>query len=344
MRMGWPPLAGNELLSSYLSRAAIARGMSAQSLTSLICPGHAIWTRDVDTNARARTLEALAAAIGEPLRRIKDMTLMGLSYPEPGRPGWQGTHHWVTAIGVYHRSRRRHGLCFCPVCLAEGPFFRRQWRLAFWTVCPHHQVMLRDACPSCGGTLEPHRQQYDLRLCSRCNRSLVSGDCVAAVPSSLQDELYRACVQPHLAQDWSPARCNGREYLAGMDALLSGFGVARMPDVHRGRQCRERLEMRRVDQRDADLRLLEVLCQAWPQSLRAASRQYHVTQRCFRQQCPDWLAQEIDQLPPGRINGQANASRRALRIAAEAEQRRKPGWRSLRAKTLLKMITPFNEH
>lgn len=344
MHIGWPPLAGNELLSSYLSRAAIGRGMSAQSLTSLVCPGHSIWTRDVDTNARVDTLNVLAAAIGVPTSRIRGMTLAGLSHPEPDGPGWQGTHHWVTSIGVYHRSRRRHGLCFCPVCLDERPFFRREWRLAFWTVCPQHQVLLHDACPSCGGTVEPHRQQYDLRLCSRCNRSLVSGDCVVAVPSSMQGKLYRACVQPGFTQNWRVTRCTGRDFLLAMDALLSGFGSARLPDINGGRQCRERLEMRRVGLRDADLRLLDTLCRAWPLSLHAGSRQYHVTQRSFRQQCPEWLAQEIGQLPAGRINGQANAGRRAVRIAAEAEQWRKPGWRSLRASTLLKMITPLNEH
>lgn len=272
------------------------------------------------------------------------MTLIGLSGTAPGRPGWQGTHHWVNAIGIYHRSRRRHGLCFCPVCLDERPFFRRQWRLAFWTVCPRHQVLLRDACPSCGGTVEPHRQQYDLRLCSRCNRPLVSGDCVVAVPSSLQGKLYRACVRPGVTQNWGVARCTGRDFLLGMDALLSGFSVARTPETSGQRACRERLEMRRVDLRDADLRLLDTLCQAWPWSLHAASRQYHVTQRSFRQQSPDWLAQQIAQLPPGRINGQVSVARRALRIAAEAEQWRKPGWRSLRARTLLKMITPLDEH
>lgn len=343
MHMGWPPLAGNELLSSYLSRAAIGRGISAQSLTALACPGHAIWTRDVDANAREDTLQALAAAIGEPISRIRGMTLMGLSCEGPDRTGWQGIHHWLTAIGVYHRSRRRHGLCFCPLCLNERPFFRRQWRLAFWTVCPQHEVLMRDACPSCGGTVEPHRQQYDLRLCSRCNRPLVRGDCVAAVPSALQGELYRACMQADFLHNWAVARCTGRDLLIGMDALLSGFGIARVPELNSGRRSRERLETRRVALRDADLRLLDTLCQAWPQSLHAASRQYHVTQRSFRQQCPEWLAQEIFQLPPGRINGRANEGRRALRIAADAEQWRKPGWRSLRATTLLSMALS-NEH
>lgn len=344
MHMGWPALVRDELLSSYLSRAAIVRGMSTQSLTALVCPGHAIWNRDVDANARADLLSTLAAAIGEPLLRISDMTLKGLGCEKTNRPGWQGTHQWITAVGVYHRSRRRHGLCFCPICLNEQPFFRRQWRLAFWTVCPEHGVLLRDACPSCGGTVEPHRQQYDLRLCSRCNRPLVLGDCVAAVPSPLQGRLFRASVQAGLTQNWQVAYCTGREFLLGMNALLAGFGIARVPDFKGERQCRERLETRRVALRDADIRLLDTLCQTWPQSLHAASRQYHVTQRSFRQQCPEWLAREIGQLPPGRINGQARDGRQALRIAAEAERCRRPGWRSLRAKTLLKMIYPFNEH
>lgn len=344
MRAGWPPLVHDELLSSYLSRAAIGRGMSAQSLTSLVCPGHSIWTRDVDINARSRTLNALAVAIGEPLPRITGMTLMSLSYTEPTSPPRQGIHHWINSIGVYHRSRRRHGLCFCPVCLDESPLFLRQWRLAFWTVCPRHHVMMRDACPSCGGTLEPHRQQYDLRLCSRCNRLLTSGECVAAVPSPLQRELYRACALAPFTLGWPVARCTGRDYLRGMDALLSSFGVARVPDLSGQRNFRDRLEMRRVERRDADLRLLEALCQTWPRSLHTAAEQYHLTQRSFRQQCPDWLTHEIGQLPPGRIRGEGNVGRGALRIAAEAQQWRKAGWRSLRAKTLLKLIKPFNEH
>ena len=40
---------------------------------------------------------------------------------------------------------------FCPLCLKsdEFPFFRHNWHLPFMTVCPTHQILLRDCCPHC---------------------------------------------------------------------------------------------------------------------------------------------------------------------------------------------------
>jgi hypothetical protein len=49
---------------------------------------------------------------------------------------------------------------YCPKCLAEGqePYFRRTWRVGYYTFCPEHLVMLHDACPECGAPVALHRR------------------------------------------------------------------------------------------------------------------------------------------------------------------------------------------
>ena len=47
-------------------------------------------------------------------------------------------------------------LRFCPACLRADriPYFRRRWRVAFYTVCLEHECYLEDRCPKCGKKLE----------------------------------------------------------------------------------------------------------------------------------------------------------------------------------------------
>jgi TniQ len=86
-------------------------------------------------------------------------------------------------VGVYHRTRRRFGLQYCPDCLAEDgePYYRRRWRLAFMTVCERHAVPLRDRCPWCGAAVNFHRGEMgdyrkfavtSLTLCYACGHDL----------------------------------------------------------------------------------------------------------------------------------------------------------------------------
>lgn len=47
---------------------------------------------------------------------------------------------------------------YCPVCLSEDkePYFRIAWRLAIYTFCPIHKVMMKDHC-KCGASVNFHR-------------------------------------------------------------------------------------------------------------------------------------------------------------------------------------------
>jgi hypothetical protein len=47
---------------------------------------------------------------------------------------------------------------YCPLCLSEDkePYFRISWRLALYTFCPIHKVMMQDHC-TCGASVNFHR-------------------------------------------------------------------------------------------------------------------------------------------------------------------------------------------
>jgi hypothetical protein len=71
-----------------------------------------------------------------------------------------GHTHWIMPLGLYHRTRRRPGLQFCPECLKDqGVYLRRSWRLSLVTLCERHGCSLRDRCPNCQSPIHFHRTE-----------------------------------------------------------------------------------------------------------------------------------------------------------------------------------------
>jgi hypothetical protein len=177
------PLAG-ELLSSWIVRLAYSLGQKVETLCArLFGRGHAIWSRDVDAHPPEKILRQLAQATGIDIETVRGHSLENykeeLGAPNPNA----AVLPWITALGVYHRARRQHGLAYCPICLRdETPHFRKAWRLGFVAVCPEHGCELRDACAWCGEPIEPHRldrrgtgfipSALALRMCWNCGADL----------------------------------------------------------------------------------------------------------------------------------------------------------------------------
>ncbi|HSI44482.1 MAG TPA: TniQ family protein [Methylotenera sp.] len=174
----------NELLSSWLVRLAHAHGLKLQSFCAIVFgPGKSIWNRDIDKLSPDWLLKHLAIATGTSLKRVKETTLKsyeGILY-ERHQPN--GNTRWIIPLGVYHRIHQHPGLQFCPVCLASDkePYFRKYWRLAFYTECEKHHILLHDRCPHCGEAVNFHRVEMGIRSlikprsivnCYKCNYDL----------------------------------------------------------------------------------------------------------------------------------------------------------------------------
>ncbi|RUM92360.1 MAG: hypothetical protein DSZ27_04085 [Thiomicrospira sp.] len=143
----------NELLSSWLVRIAHANGEKVQTFTHQeFGTKHQIWNRDIDRLAPEWLLMALSERTATQIEIVRQTTLKRYEGVLFDHSVSSGVEKWITPLKIYHRTRKSHGLQFCPECLKEDkePYFRTQWRTAFHTFCPKHNVMMHDHCPCCG--------------------------------------------------------------------------------------------------------------------------------------------------------------------------------------------------
>ena len=163
----WPihpkPLP-DELFSSWLIR--IIKGNSPEMTLHTFChlnwPGKQIWTRDIDKCADAELLISIAERTGTSISRAMKTLLSSYVGYVFETLSIYGNSKWIRPIGVYHRTRRRNGLRWCPKCLDEDsrPYFRKQWRASFVSTCVKHGVILRDFCSKCSAPCIPHKSSF----------------------------------------------------------------------------------------------------------------------------------------------------------------------------------------
>lgn len=144
-----------ELLSSWLVRLAHAHQVKVYSFCKHLWPEVAIWDRDIDKLAPAVLLDILAVRTLTPVQRIIQTTLPPLIERLTGErlTARQAHASWMMPVGVYHRTHQKRGLVYCPQCLKRDgptPYYRVNWRLAFYVVCPTCGIYLHEECPVCG--------------------------------------------------------------------------------------------------------------------------------------------------------------------------------------------------
>lgn len=166
----WPahpkPLP-DELLSSWIVRIAAANGVKLNTLTrQLFGPDLTPWNRDIDRNAPEWLLRVICARTGVPRDQAVGATLHGYQGRVFPKALLSGQLRWILPVKVWGPTRLGYGVQYCPLCLAEGqePYFRRAWRIGFYTFCPIHHIMLHDACPACGAAVALHRRDIGKRI------------------------------------------------------------------------------------------------------------------------------------------------------------------------------------
>lgn len=156
----------DELLSSWLVRLAMAHSLKLHTFCALVWSRRKqIWNRDIDKCADKTILNLLVEKTATPPSRVAQTTLAAYEGYLYERHNPYGNTKWIMPIGIYHRTRRKYGLQFCPRCLAEDkePYYRRSWRLAFIVFCERHSTPLFDRCPKCSDPLNFHRDELGER-------------------------------------------------------------------------------------------------------------------------------------------------------------------------------------
>lgn len=158
----WPahphPYPG-ECLSSWIVRTAHNNGLKVQTFSDLSFGKHnQIWNRDIDKLAPDFVMKMMSNYTSTS-RTVTNKTTLSL-YTNRLFPAIRpsGILRWVNPLVLHHRKHTAFGMQYCPLCLSEDkePYFRIAWRLALYTFCPIHKVMMQDHC-KCGASVNFHR-------------------------------------------------------------------------------------------------------------------------------------------------------------------------------------------
>lgn len=337
--MRWPlpvePLE-DELLSSFLVRAAQRHGLSPYRFCAFHFPGVPVWNRDIDCSPSDALIAAVAVKAGLSPVRVAQMTLRGAK-ASLSKSVVRGSASWINRVGIYHRLRRGWGLQYCPDCLAERPVLRRAWRMSFMVVCSRHRLFLQDGCPHCDAPLAIHRQMLSVQLCHQCSRMLgrIPHDPSVPIDTLLRAQSYfERALHGRVADIGGQAVCC--EDLFQGARVLASLLAPRSPSPRAAAgHYRRSLELARVQARaDVVLRVAEVLA-SWPLGFKGIANDQHFTQRSFvRNSLPDWLRSAVEELPAGRARHSMPRNCHALRAKLEQDRRRNTDWRTTRAALL----------
>lgn len=188
-----PHLLPGELLTSLLIRTAHCHGQSAFRFFKLYWPNTELWNRDWDRCVSVQWLEDMSQRSNIPFMTLEAASLRPWMRQCGLSTAHSGTIPFVLSCGIHAFNRRRHGLSYCPACLADAPhYYRAEWRFSTALWCEQHQIVLRDACPQCDAPIAPHRHPVlKLSRCHRCTESLTRGDVQHANPDQTLQRLHR---------------------------------------------------------------------------------------------------------------------------------------------------------
>lgn len=238
-----PSILPDELLSSWLIRAAHAHGCSPSSLTGSVWPRSRAWNVDLDREHPWANLEAISRMAGLSRQTLSACTLtqvIAVLHPNLMLPGNRYLP-WILPLGCRNRSHAGGLLC-CPRCI-EGPVphYLLQHRLAWHTCCPSHQTLLIDRCCRCGSALQPARLRPDRPLseCHFCGQplGLASSEAVVQAACAFQSFADDACRSAAL---YGARLLSFSDWMAVARAMISFLqNAVRHPSTSTQQFCRD---------------------------------------------------------------------------------------------------------
>lgn len=347
-----PAPHSGELLSSYLIRIARAHGRSPKAFYRQFFPKNTCWKIDLDRNVSDCFLKELSNFSRVDGRVLKDMTLKSWmdnldAYKDELSRSNSAVTPWVNSLGVHKRASRKHALSFCPSCLKEKNFLRKEWRLSFVTVCSKHRELLIDGCPNCDASIAFLGQDSSWSICSQCGHSLLVQSGVSEqFPfqdlCDFQHRLLQGLIDGKVA--FSEHDLSAHEFFSGIYLVLRAvklrlkmLGKKPRLSLKLGNVAPKRLEFARVNERIQQCVLLNKLFENWPSGFLSISNEIGLNQSAFGDlsRLPIWLRGVVDQLRPVRRcirKPQACTVRKELR---RIQKRKTSDWRAERANLLL---------
>ncbi|MGQ0687215.1 MAG: TniQ family protein [Limnobacter sp.] len=347
-----PAPNSGELLSSYLIRISRAHGRSPGAFYRQFFPNNTCWRMDLDRNASERFLEDLSRFVKIDDRVLEDMTLRSWMENLDTKTGKSAKANvavtpWINSLGVHKQSTRKHTLSFCPSCLKEKNFLRKEWRLSFVTVCATHRNTLIDGCPNCDAPFVYLGQGLAWPSCNQCGHSFLVqegalDEFIFGNLCDFQHQLLRGLMDDKVV--FFGHHLSAQEFFSGIYLVLRAvklrlriLGNRPCLSLMLGSVSSKRVEFARVNERVHQCLLLNELIKDWPCGFLAICSEIGLSQRVFDDsyKLPIWLRSVVDQLKPGQSRirkPQLCTVRKQLR---QIHRRKTGDWRAERANLLL---------
>jgi len=168
----------DELLSSWLVRVALAHNTRPWSFCNLHFPHlhNIIFSRDLDVWANEDLLAMLSKKSGLPIEMLFSLTLQSYGGILQKKILTNTGNNMLSPVVPRARKNQKHGLKYCPLCLKEGtvPYFRKTWRVSFYSICLKHKTLLLDRCCKCGKPVSFYKfkNEAGFTKCWSCGQEL----------------------------------------------------------------------------------------------------------------------------------------------------------------------------
>lgn len=151
----------DELLSSWIVRTAYAHQTHPHTFTNqyLNFRKHSFFLTESDMTLDEQMIQMLEA---KSLYKVDVRSLMLKSYS-----GYiQETLFDNVPLTFFTPLK------FCPMCLQEDkiPYFRKRWRVIFYTICHKHNCYLYEKCSVCGAKIDISQMYYNKERYVHCHK------------------------------------------------------------------------------------------------------------------------------------------------------------------------------
>lgn len=170
----------DELLSSWLARVAHKHNTKTTSFTNMhfkdYFKHYPIWQRDLDIWAPTKLLDILSYKSDFNIEMISKTLLKQYEGKLVKKMSGKTHTSFIQSRNSTFNKNRNMGLRYCPYCLKEDkiPYFRKKWRLSFYTICAKHHVFLQNTCIKCNKhiNLSKNYKDKDFSHCYNCGYNL----------------------------------------------------------------------------------------------------------------------------------------------------------------------------
>jgi len=154
----------DELFTSWLARNATINYLQTPTFVNCYFPEYknGLLSRDADVYVDKEIAANFARRMLLKTEDVFQTSLRGYAGYLDETVSPNNRNNLISPVKIRGRYPRLKGLRYCPECLKEKEYFRKEWRLSFYTVCPEHGGFLVDSCPDCGEPVFLTKRKQDI--------------------------------------------------------------------------------------------------------------------------------------------------------------------------------------